>query len=94
MGTMIQIEPTQAQLGYAWNGHVSATDDNVGKTISVMPTEKQIGYHNGDEHFSADTLARLRAGHDGQSDFEVDWLVTKERGDAVPAPRIHARRAG
>ncbi len=78
VGTMIQIEPTQAQLGYAWNGHVSATDDDVGKTISVMPTEKQIGYHNGDEHFSADTLARLRAGHDGQSDFEVDWLVTKD----------------
>ena len=35
------------------------TEDDVGKTISIMPTEKQAGYHDGDELFSPDTLAGL-----------------------------------
>ena len=72
------IEPTQKQLGYAWNGCVAVTEEDVDKTISVLPTEKQVGYHDGDEAFSADTLARLRAEHAGNPDFEIDWVVTKD----------------
>ena len=54
------------------------TEDDVDKTISVLPTEKQIGYHNGDEVFSAETLAKLRAEHAGDPGFEIDWVVTKD----------------
>ena len=53
---------------------VAVTEDNLDKTISIMPTEKQIGYHG----FSADSFARLRSEHAGNPNFEIDWTVTKE----------------
>ena len=31
VGKTIAIEPTQEQLGYAWNGHVAVTEDDIGK---------------------------------------------------------------
>jgi POT family proton-dependent oligopeptide transporter len=78
VGKTIAIEPTQEQLGYAWNGYVTVSEDDVGKTISLVPTEKQVGHHDGDEVFSADTLAKLRAKHDGDRNFEINWVVTKD----------------
>ena len=46
----ISIEPTQAQLGYAWNGRV----------------------------FTNDLLSKLRDEHKDEKDFKIDWLVTKQ----------------
>ena len=78
VGKTLTIQPTQMQLGFAWNGFVTVTEDDVRKTISILPTEKQVGHHAGGEVFSANTLARLRAEHGGDRDFEIDWVVTKD----------------
>ena len=36
------------------------TASDVGKTIEIEPTQKQLGYHNGDQLFTLDVLTKLR----------------------------------
>jgi POT family proton-dependent oligopeptide transporter len=56
--------------------HVTA--DEVGKTIRIQPTQEQLGYHNGQQLFTLDTLDRLRAEHKLDTDFLIDWNVTPD----------------
>ena len=36
------------------------TASDVGKTIEIEPTQKQLGYHNGERLFTLDVLTKLR----------------------------------
>ena len=52
--------------------------DDVGRTIHLQPTQKQLGYFNGDEAFTMDALDKLREENKERPDFEIDWKVTKD----------------
>ena len=51
--------------------------DDVGRTIRLQPTQKQLGYFNGDQAFTMDQLDRLREENKDQPDFEIDWKVAE-----------------
>jgi proton-dependent oligopeptide transporter, POT family len=67
--------------------------DDVGKTIRLQPTQKQLGYHDGTRLFTQKDLDQLRAREGQMPDFEVDWTVAPDnvgmgiakRTDEVPA---------
>ena len=69
------------------------TDAEVGRTIRLQPTQAQLGYRNGDAMFTLDQLNVLRAEHQDDPSFQIDWLVAKDnrgmvvasRGDETPA---------
>ena len=52
--------------------------DDVGQTIHLQPTQKQLGYFNGDQAFTMDALDKLREENKERPDFEIDWKVTKD----------------
>jgi proton-dependent oligopeptide transporter, POT family len=41
-------------------GRTTITQADVGKTIEIQPTQKQLGYHNGDKLFTLNVLTDLR----------------------------------
>ena len=69
------------------------TDPEVGRTIRLQPTQAQLGYRNGDAMFTLDQLNVLRAEHQDDPSFQIDWLVAEDnrgmvvasRGDETPA---------
>jgi proton-dependent oligopeptide transporter, POT family len=56
------------------------TASDVGKTIEIEPTQKQLGYHDGDRLFTLDVLTKLRDDHKDAPDFRIKWKVA---GDNV-----------
>src|SRR5208282_2371300 len=51
-------------------------DKDIGQTIRLQPTQKQLGYFNGGETFTMDALDKLREDNKDRPDFEIDWKVT------------------
>jgi len=74
------------------------TSAEVGQTLKIMPTQEQVGHKNGDRVFSLSDLDRLRAEHEGEPDFTVEWRVGPDnvgmgigaRSDEVPASVFQA----
>ena len=54
------------------------TASDVGKTIEIEPTQKQLGFHNGDRLFTLDVLAKLREKNDEHLDFKIEWKVADD----------------
>lgn len=50
--------------------------DQVGSTIRLQPTQEQLGYSNGSELFSLDTLTKLRK-ENADPNFKIEWNVTE-----------------
>ena len=74
------------------------SEDEVGSTIRLQPTQEQLGYVNGDTMFTMTSLDGLRKEHEGTPGFEVDWVVAPDnvgmgiatRNDEIPASTIQA----
>jgi proton-dependent oligopeptide transporter, POT family len=54
------------------------TAADVGKTIEIEPTQKQLGYHDGDRLFTLDVLTKLRDSNKKDLAFKVEWKVAKD----------------
>ena len=60
------------------------TDEDVGKTIQIQPTQEQLGYSNGDKVFTITQLDELREQNQGTADepgnpnFTIDWVVASD----------------
>ena len=55
------------------------TAADVGKTIKIEPTQKQLGYHNGDRLFTLDVLSQTSRGEQGpRSTSQIDWKVAND----------------
>jgi proton-dependent oligopeptide transporter, POT family len=80
--------------------HVVTASD-VGRTISLQPTQAQLGYRNGDRLFTVNVLDDLRKQHEKSPDFEIDWKVTDDdvgmgianRSDEIPASTFQSVNA-
>jgi POT family proton-dependent oligopeptide transporter len=65
----------------------------LGSSIRLQPTQKQVGYSNGDRLFTQRDLDQLREREGQAPDFEIDWKVAPDnvgmgiatRNDEVPA---------
>jgi POT family proton-dependent oligopeptide transporter len=76
----------------------AVTQADVGQTLKIMPTQEQVGYKNGDRVFSLGELDALRAKHEGDPDFAIEWRVGRDnvgmgigtRSDEVPASVFQA----
>jgi len=58
--------------------HARITPDQVGQTIRIQPTQEQLGFHNGDDLFTLDQLAKLRKEHGDEPNFEIEWTVAED----------------
>ncbi|HMO84480.1 MAG TPA: oligopeptide:H+ symporter [Lacipirellulaceae bacterium] len=65
----------------------AVTEDQVGTTIRIQPTQEQLGYSNGDLVFTLSQLDKLREerrqnskanGDDQQASFLIDWQVSAD----------------
>jgi POT family proton-dependent oligopeptide transporter len=73
----------------------------VGKLLRFQPTQEQIGHKNGDRTFTLRELDELRAKHEADPRFELEWRVMPdnvgmgiaERSDEVPASVFQATNA-
>lgn len=60
------------------------TQEDVGQTIQIQPTQEQLGHTNGGRMFTISELDRLRAENQGTDEkpgnpaFTIDWLVDAE----------------
>jgi POT family proton-dependent oligopeptide transporter len=60
-------------------GHERTIADNdIGSTITIQPTQEQLGYSNGDRVFTIDQLDSLRASHADNPQFTIDWSVSPD----------------
>jgi POT family proton-dependent oligopeptide transporter len=85
----------------AESSHV--TQDQVGKTINIQPTQEQLGYTNGDKLFTLDQLSALRSDvkNADRLNFEIDWTVHSDnvgmgiatRDEELPASTFQAVNA-
>jgi POT family proton-dependent oligopeptide transporter len=77
------------------------TQADVGQTIQLEPTQKQIGFHNGQEMFTLDALNALRSKPNQSPDFTISWQVADDnvgmrlahRGDEIPASLFQSANA-
>ncbi len=77
------------------------TQDLVGKTIKIQPTQEQLGYRNGETLFTLDVLDKLRKENKEKNEkptFEIDWTVSADnvgmglskRSGEIPASTFQA----
>jgi POT family proton-dependent oligopeptide transporter len=74
------------------------TDADVGKTISLEPTQEQLGFHNGKQMFTLTALNELRREHGDGKGLKIDWLLAPDnvgmriarRADEIPASLFQA----
>jgi POT family proton-dependent oligopeptide transporter len=57
-------------------GIVDSAD--VGSTITIQPTQEQLGYSNGNRVFTIDQLAVLRDANRDNPEFTVEWTVAAD----------------
>jgi POT family proton-dependent oligopeptide transporter len=68
-------------------------NDDVGTTITIQPTQEQLGYTNGARVFTLDQLTALRDANKSNPNFTTEWAVSAdnvgmlvaERSDEIPA---------
>jgi POT family proton-dependent oligopeptide transporter len=73
------------------------TSDEVGTTLTLQPTQEQLGHYNGERLFTLGELTRLRDAHT-ETDFSIEWQVVEsnigmgvaERHDEVAASTFQA----
>ena len=55
------------------------SEEDIGQTIKIQPTQEQLGYRNGSTLFTLDQLNTLRSADDHKANvaFEIDWDVNK-----------------
>jgi POT family proton-dependent oligopeptide transporter len=53
------------------------TEEDVGTTILIQPTQEQLGFSNGDQLFTLDVLDGLRERNKDNPAFEIPWEVTE-----------------
>lgn len=63
------------------------TQEQVGQTIKLQPTQEQLGYSNGDKKFTLDQLNAVRMANADNTAFEVDWVVNPDNVGMGIAPR-------
>jgi dipeptide/tripeptide permease len=76
------------------------TEADVGKTLSIQPTQEQLGFNNGGKLFTLTDLDALRADNKAP-DFQIDWVVgadnigmgIAERNLEIPASTFQALNA-
>lgn len=55
------------------------TAEEVGQTISLQPTQEQLGYSNGETMFTMDQLNELRKAAGAEDpNFEIEWTVAED----------------
>lgn len=55
------------------------TEADVGKVLKIQPTQENLGYTlDGEKVFTLDQLTRLRAEHEKDPNFVIDWRVTED----------------
>ncbi len=70
------------------NVEARVTDDMVGSSIHIQPTQEQIGHRNGTQLFTLTDLDALRREHAKTPDFEIDWTVAPDNVGMGLAARI------
>ena len=83
------------------NAERAVTADMVGQVLRLQPTQAQVGFHDGETLFTLTRLDELRAAHEKEPAFEVDWtvapdnvgMVLAERKDETPASTYQAFNA-
>lgn len=78
------------------------SDEDIGTTIQIQPTQEQLGFHNGETLFTLDQLDALRKENKDEPDFEIPWKVHKDnlsmgiasRNDELPASIFQAVNPG
>jgi POT family proton-dependent oligopeptide transporter len=63
-----------------------ATND-VGSTITIQPTQGQLGYTNGSRVFTLDQLAKLREENKNAPNFTIEWTVAADNVGMLVAER-------
>lgn len=64
------------------------SEADVGTSISIQPTQEQVGYHNGEQLFTMTELTQLR-NENKQVDFTIDWKVSADNVGMGIAERRH-----
>ncbi|HEY8503334.1 MAG TPA: oligopeptide:H+ symporter, partial [Gemmataceae bacterium] len=54
------------------------TEEQVGQTITIQPTQQQLGFHRGDELFTLDQLDKLREENKDNPNFTIEWRVAPD----------------
>lgn len=62
---------------------------DIGSTITIQPTQEQLGYSNGDRVFTMDQLTAMRDENRTNPNFAIDWVVSPDNVDMVVAERNH-----
>jgi len=65
------------------------TAEDVGKTITIQPTQEQLGFHNSDQLFTLDVLGKLRDEHKKNPNFEIQWSIAEDNVGMGIASRAH-----
>lgn len=62
--------------------HKVITEEDIGKTITIQPTQEQLGYSNDDKLFTLSHLDKLRSENQedegGAPNFTIDWVVAED----------------
>jgi dipeptide/tripeptide permease len=59
----------------------------IGSTISIQPTQEQLGYSNGGRVFTIDQLAELRDANPDNPQFTIEWAVSPDNAGMIIAER-------
>jgi proton-dependent oligopeptide transporter, POT family len=62
------------------------TEEQIGETIQLQPTQEQLGFSNGDDLFTLSDLDKLRKDNDNPN-FTMDWTVTDDNIGMMVAER-------
>jgi POT family proton-dependent oligopeptide transporter len=62
---------------------------DIGSTITIQPTQEQLGYSNGSRLFTIDQLAKLRGAEQANKNFTIDWTVSPDNVGMTVAERDH-----
>jgi POT family proton-dependent oligopeptide transporter len=62
---------------------------DVGSSVTIQPTQKQLGYSNGGRVFTMDQLDALREDNKDNPDFAIDWTVSPDNVGMIVAERNH-----
>ncbi len=63
------------------------TSADVGDTLTIKPTQAQLGYANGEQDFTMSKLTELRNSHQDNPEFGIDWTVAPDNIGMAVADR-------
>jgi POT family proton-dependent oligopeptide transporter len=62
-------------------------DSDIGSSITIQPTQEQLGYSNGERIFTLDQLAALRDENHAAPSFAIEWRVSADNVGMTVADR-------